>query len=222
MGLWKGKDFPKVGEKAAKRNDNQRQRRGFDCSRRVFPRSDASVHNRYVALFFVKVGLESFLLTHILLPLESMMTVRRATIKNLLEVTYDYFDLFFRDGVSVCSQSNASKACDALMCGSLVIGLRELGLWPQKSFDAIGLSIQDLASKLDSLVIWTYPANSFANHYNCGSAGFSDRIAAALRSIPDPVLEIHREHMRSQGLSRGLAIVPPARDHKDMGHVREL
>lgn len=151
-----------------------------------------------------------------------MMRIRRATIKNLLEMTYHYFDLFFRDGVSVCCQPNSNRACDALRCGSLVIGLRELGLWPQKSFDTINLSIQDLASKLASLVIWTYPANSFANHYNCGSAGFSDRIAATLRSIPDPVLEIHRQHMRSQSLTRGLAIVPPARDHKDMGHDSEL
>lgn len=172
-----------------------------------------------------------------------MMIIRQETIKDLLKVTYDYFDPFFRDGASVCCHSNSNndyidlffgegasvccqpnsnEACDALMCGSLIIGLQELGLWPQKSFDTIDLSIQDLASKLESLVIWDNPANNFANHYNCGSAGFSDQIAATLHSIPDPVLEIHREHMRSQGLSRGLAIVPSARDHKYMGLDREL
>lgn len=170
----------------------------------------------------MKARLESFLLTHILLPLENMMRIRRATIKDLLKVTYDYFDLLFREGASVCCQPNSNIACDALMCGSLIIGLQRLGLWPQKSFDTIGLSIQDLSSKLDSLMIWTYPANNFANHYNCGSTGLDDRINATLHSIPDPVLEIHRRHMRSQGLSRGLAITPPARDHKDTGHDREL
>lgn len=136
--------------------------------------------------------LEAFLLTHILLPLENMMMIRRATIKDLLKLTYDYFELFSRDGARVCPQPDSSKACDALTCGSIVIGLRELGLWPQKSFDTIDLSIQDLASKLKSLVILTYPAKNYANHYHCGLAGLSDRITATLDSIPDPVLECRR------------------------------
>lgn len=140
--------------------------------------------------------LEAFLLTHILLPLENMMMIRRATIKDLLELTYNYFELFSRNGARVCPQPDSNKASDALTCGLIVIGLRELGLWPQKSFDTIDLSIRDLASKLKSLVILTYPPNNYANHYHCGLAGLYEGITATLDFIPDPVLDCRRWHMR--------------------------
>lgn len=143
--------------------------------------------------FLSKPRLESFLLTQLLL-LESIISIRQATIKELLKVTYDYFDLFLKED-SVCCQSSSRKACNALMCGSLVIGLHELGLWPRKSPDTINLSVQDLASKLTSLVIWTYPSNNCKNHYNCGSTSLSDRIKSTLQFIPNPVFD---RHMRAQ------------------------
>lgn len=121
-------------------------------------------------------------------------------VKDLLRVTYDFLDLFLNYGFTSCCQPSSQKACNALMCGSLVIGLQELGLWPQNSPDDINLSVQDLASKLASLVIWTYPANNCTNHYNCGSASLSDRVTSTLQSIPDPVLESHRRHVQAQGM----------------------
>lgn len=127
-----------------------------------------------------------------------MIAIREDTIKGLLKLTYDYLDLFLGGNEGVCCQSSSKKACDALKCGSLVIGLDELGLWPQKSPDTIELSVQGLASKLNSLVIWKYPANNCTDHYNCGSVALFDQIASILSSIPDPVLESHRRHMRAQ------------------------
>lgn len=124
------------------------------------------------------------------------MTIRSTTIKGLLKVAYDHFDMFLMGDEGV---SCHSEECAATVCGSLVIGLHAISLWPQKSADTINISVQDLASKLDSLRIWKHPENR-GYHYECGELGLSGQIASMLSSIPDPVLESHRRHMRIQGM----------------------
>ena len=127
------------------------------------------------------------------------MTIRQTTIKDLLKVAYDLFDIFFKGSKSVCCQTNNNKKCDAIVCGSLVIGLHAIGLWPHKSADTINISVRDLASKLNSLKIWNFPT-SIGYHRQCSLRGSRDQIASVLSSIPDPVLESHRLHVRIQGM----------------------
>lgn len=130
--------------------------------------------------------------------LEHMMIIRLITIKGLLKVAYDHFDIFLMGDKSVCCHTVNSKECDAIVCGSLVIGLHAIGLWPQKSADTINISARDLASKLDSLRIWKYPTLKY--HYRCSELGLRDQIASMLSSISNPVLESHRRHMQIQGM----------------------
>lgn len=139
------------------------------------------------------------------------MSIRQDTIKELLKVTYGYLELFLSDDKNVCRQSRSSKECDAITCGSVVIGLNAVGLWPQKSPETINTSVQDLASQLNSLKSWRYYGTN-DNHYHCGlnsdlfqsdyspSASLKGLIASTLSSIPSPVLESHRRHMRIQAM----------------------
>lgn len=127
------------------------------------------------------------------------MSIRQATINDFLKLVYDCFDLFLRENKSVCCQTNYTKECDAITCGSLVIGLHAIGLWPQKSADTINISVRDLASKLGSLRILKYYDRNY-EHNHCGLVRLSGKIASTLSSIPDPVLESHRRHMRIQGM----------------------
>lgn len=101
---------------------------------------------------------------------------------------------------SVCYRPNSNKECDAITCGSHVLDLNSIGLWPQKSPDKINISVQDLATKLGSLKIWTYPALRNTDHYNCGLVGFKDQRINVLSSMPSPVLESHRRHLRIQAM----------------------
>lgn len=115
------------------------------------------------------------------------MTIRQTTIKHLLKVAYDAFDPYLMDDDETTRLGSAnSKECDAIVCGSLLIGLHALGLWPQKSADTINISVQDLATHLCSLTVWQYPSHC------CGQNRLSDQVHCILSNIPSPVLESHR------------------------------
>lgn len=130
---------------------------------------------------------------------ESILSVRHETIHELLKLPYDYIDLFHRSTVSVCCQQYFRKECDAMVYGSLLKSLQELDLWPRKSADNIKMSVDLLASRIESLGIYVYPMNDFSDHFNCNLVPrFRDRIPSLLASIPNPVLASHRRHMRIQ------------------------
>lgn len=127
------------------------------------------------------------------------MTIRQATIKELLKVTYDYFDKSLR--YDAVSYGQPNKECGAIMCGSLLKGLNAIGLWPQKSSDDINISVQDLASQLKSLRVWTNPEIRNNNcYYDWNLVKFNNEIEDVLSSMPKPVLESHRRHMRIQAM----------------------
>lgn len=97
---------------------------------------------------------------------------------------------------SVCSQAFFRKECDAIVYGSLLRGLQELDLWPRKPADTIKISVNELASQLQSLYNYVYPRSG---HDSCNLAfRLRDQIASTLSSVPNPVLASHRRHMRIQ------------------------
>ncbi|MCJ1368297.1 hypothetical protein MMC16_007439 [Acarospora aff. strigata] len=132
--------------------------------------------------------------------IESILDIRQATVKALLNVLYDYVDRFESNKETICREN--SKECDALVYGSLLRGLQEADLWPRKSSKTVHISVQELASKLNSLNIFIYPQDrrrhSSSSHYNCNWAERKDLVANTLSSIPDPVLESHSRHMQIQ------------------------
>ena len=123
---------------------------------------------------------------------ESILGIRHATIEALLKLPYDYVDLFHRNKESVCRQKYYTQECDALAYGSLLKRLQELGLSPRKSPDTINISVQDLASQLDSLRVFVYPARNNTSHHHCGLRSLKDKIASTLSSIPVLVSKLGR------------------------------
>lgn len=118
------------------------------------------------------------------------MSIRHDTIKDLLKLPYDCVDRFEKNKNSFICFANKKK-CDSMMYGSLLIGLRELGLWPRQSPDTINISVKDLASQLSSLEILQFSDRfSHDDRHNCArTIALADKIASLLSSIPDPVLQ---------------------------------
>lgn len=131
------------------------------------------------------------------------MSIRHATIKDLLKIPYHSIDRFKRNKDSVYCKAN-NKKCDAMVYGSLLMGLQEFGLWPRQSPDTINISVQELALQLYSLKVFAYPSNSNGygtyQHHGCDQkVAFTGKIASSLSSIPNPVLEPQRRYMWIQG-----------------------
>ena len=131
------------------------------------------------------------------------MSIRHASIKDLLKVPYDSVDRFEWNKDSVCCKAN-NKQCDAMVYGSPLIGLREFGLSLRQPPCTIKISVQELALQFSSLKVFAYPSNSNGystyQHHGCGQkVALTGKIASLLSSIPDPVLEPQRRYMWIQG-----------------------
>ena len=136
---------------------------------------------------------------------ESILSIRLATIGNLLTMIYDYVDSFANNKKTVCRQKPYADQCDTLVYGSILRGLHALDLWPRRSFDTINISLQGLVTQLQSLKIFTYPGDRDAygyqrsnSHHSCDWQEKNNVIAVTLSSMPNPVLESHHRHMQIQ------------------------
>ncbi|KAI9770476.1 MAG: hypothetical protein M1839_003191 [Geoglossum umbratile] len=136
---------------------------------------------------------------------ESILSIRHGVVTQLVDITNKYVNLFVKKSGAVCRQPMHQRQCDALVFGSLILSLRDLHLWPEKN----GLSIRAFARALKSLEVYRWPTtisasfaevrNLAASHDNCNSiVEYRAAINAVLNSIPTPVLESHRRHIRIQ------------------------
>lgn len=80
-------------------------------------------------------------------------------INELLHVPYKLLQTF-----AICPplSSCSNKRCGTIMYGSLMIALKELGLWPEAIADAMPCIVLDLAEKLSRI--------EDLNHESCDNA----------------------------------------------------
>ncbi|KAH7062529.1 hypothetical protein B0J12DRAFT_736063 [Macrophomina phaseolina] len=99
--------------------------------------------------------------------LESIGTVRQQTIDQLLDAFYFYVEKYttaYTGGEynGICSQSHENMECDAIILGSLIIGLRQISLpLTRKEAVTFGWSVDELARKIKSVNIFLYPQFDF-------------------------------------------------------------
>jgi hypothetical protein len=132
------------------------------------------------------------------LQIESILAIRHDVIDKLLNIYYsriDSFRLLDNINATACSDDSQQKKCDAIIYGSLVLGLQRIGLWPRKSADKIHSSINQLDMTLGSLQIFI-----IEGHQDCSPRHFKKEMAELTNpnEIPDPVLDSHRRHMEAQ------------------------
>ncbi|KAN0096845.1 hypothetical protein V8E51_015650 [Hyaloscypha variabilis] len=128
---------------------------------------------------------------------ESILAIRDKTIVELLNIPYSKIDTYEATNGSVCARSfngtTAISACDAIIYGSLTLGLQKLGLWPRKNIEDIHLSVQELADAVSSIQI-----HCSSHHGVCRPGNIAEEVKGLLEEVPGPVLESHRRHMAAQ------------------------
>lgn len=133
-------------------------------------------------------------------------------IEMLLEVPYrllDRYELIWRlpsespfSPRSVCTVRSHEDTgrCDALVYGSIVLGLRLRNLYPRRNADDIKASAVTLGGILGRIAIQYLDAT---DHIECGTKNYDKSIRAVLEKRWEPVLESHRVHMRAQKAKLG-------------------
>lgn len=89
--------------------------------------------------------------------------------------------------------SGEDNACDAISWGSITRGMQLAGLWPIKPAEQVYLSVDEVASAIESIHIY-----HFHTHLECGKPNFQEDVARVLRRIESPVMDSHRRHMARQ------------------------
>lgn len=107
---------------------------------------------------------------------------------------------------AVCTERASGEACDALVYGSLVLGLVSKGLYPRASAEAANVSVDALRDHILSIKIKHYPTESprygsVPQHEHCGGKDFSEKVAKVLADPKSPVLDSHLVHMKAQNSS---------------------
>lgn len=128
-----------------------------------------------------------------------MLEVRKEVVNQLLEIAHAKFDKCLQSKESLCrlDAHNARPGnCDAMVLGSFIRALQRLGVLPEVAantmkINILNISIEELAHKLSTLAIKS-------PHSLCSVSPIKEQIAEKLRSMPDPVLDSHRQHMKVQ------------------------
>jgi hypothetical protein len=125
---------------------------------------------------------------------------RSSEIEAILHVPYarlNEFDSLDETTTARCKKGDLN--CDAIIYGSLTLGLKKCGLWPQKLGQEVSLSVEELATKIENIPISAYsaPYNRSGPH-NCSGRDLRAEVDRVLRVDPQPVLESHRIHMKRQ------------------------
>jgi hypothetical protein len=83
--------------------------------------------------------------------------------------------------------------------GSLVLGLEDIGLWPQQPVSEISCCIDYLAKKISGLRVYTWynKDDPLEFHEGCGATSFRGDVSDILGEISNPVLQVHYEHMEA-------------------------
>ncbi|KAK0516482.1 hypothetical protein JMJ35_001085 [Cladonia borealis] len=144
---------------------------------------------------------------------DTILTARRTTIAALFDACYKLVDSYLSDQL-VCQHVEhwgsyhlvpecVRKECDTLVFGSLVKGMKGLGIWPTilTSGDYHG-SISELMKGLRSLPCFMLAAkNQSSRAHTCCS--FMPRLDLEIKRIEESIMpsgvdDSHREHMRQQ------------------------
>ncbi|CZR64670.1 uncharacterized protein PAC_14568 [Phialocephala subalpina] len=146
--------------------------------------------------------------------IESILSKRRATIASILEIIYDVLNSYeatvkpctkeqsWGRSKNVCKRQYADRdKCDAIVYGSLVLGLQSINLYPRKCPEDIAISINELAHQLKQLNILRLPCKDGvkSDHGTCGIfKSVTIAIDRALLCTGDPSQQSHYTHMRAQ------------------------
>ncbi|SMR64265.1 unnamed protein product [Zymoseptoria tritici ST99CH_3D1] len=145
--------------------------------------------------------------------IESALEVRRKVIGQLLDIAYAYLDRCrlppppvytstfttapFRSGF--CQTSAGTHACHVSMCGSLLLGLQEIGLYTRRDTAPCNLSINKLATALQGLKIFHFSLASPGVHAGCDPIPeLKRKVKEVLANIPSAVTTAHAAHIQRQ------------------------
>lgn len=139
--------------------------------------------------------------------LESILSHRLRLVEELLKIPYDLLRRYEKtisqsfQGLKrfVCSHHTERAECDALIYGSLTLGLQKLGLFPCKPAHEVEQNVDTLSRNLIHLKIHRLGHESY--HLQCGLHGlldFSSLVNQVLDKPFSPVLDSHRVHMEAQ------------------------
>ncbi|KUJ06373.1 uncharacterized protein LY89DRAFT_743852 [Mollisia scopiformis] len=152
--------------------------------------------------------------------IESILSCRKNLIDSLLRIPYSMLDRYEivhmpyaigitptytqRSKTSVCTMHGSSQpeACDALIYGSLVFRLGALRLFPRRKVEDLLLSVTGLSLALKATKLREYPKEhpTFGQpvtHEKCRGKEFSEQVDEVLAKPFDPVLEMHRMHLKA-------------------------
>ena len=135
---------------------------------------------------------------------DTISEARQTSIAALLDACYKLVD-FYQSNELVCRAGNIEdrKECDALVFGSLIKGLKGLGVWPTilSSEDYHG-SVSGLMKGLYSLHCFVLDEriNSYTQHGYCNFKWKLHSEIARIKEdvVPPGVHDSHKEHMNQQ------------------------
>ena len=139
-------------------------------------------------------------------PTETILEARQTSIAALFDACHKLVDSYTTPQL-VCRASgpweHTRKECDALVFGSLIKGLKDLGIWPTTHTpgDYHG-SVSALIKGLSSLHCYVLEKRSYSSTLHMGCK-FTEKLELEIERIkidvvPSGVHDSHREHMKQQ------------------------
>ena len=142
---------------------------------------------------------------------DAIIEARTERIETLLEMCYKLVDqyqsttLLTPGDTTVCTRGGQfSQACDSLVYGCLIKGLKSLELFPKPAkASEVELSVMVFADSLRSLKCFTCPDSFRRDHYYHSGCSFTHTFASQIgviigRKEPSGVLEEHLRHIAEQ------------------------
>ncbi|KAH9209119.1 hypothetical protein DL95DRAFT_414153 [Leptodontidium sp. 2 PMI_412] len=133
---------------------------------------------------------------------ENIFRIRKETIESLLAIPHAMVSKYEKTNDNLCQLGDVTgedNACDGTSWGSLTRGMQIAGLWPIKPVDEVYLSIDEIASAIESIHIYY-----LHTHHGCGKSNFHQEVGRALRRIENPVMDSHKIHMARQRALMGI------------------
>lgn len=129
----------------------------------------------------------------------------------MLDVPNDMLEQYEQNGQrypkNICTQGGSAEACDNLIYSSLM-GLVRCGLLPRYRPEDFKYSYKYLRDNIGMIEVKTCPTENISisdspidtivNHETCKGESLSAKVQKVMDSMPTPVLECHRVHMRAQ------------------------
>ncbi|PVH77245.1 hypothetical protein DL98DRAFT_591492 [Cadophora sp. DSE1049] len=127
--------------------------------------------------------------------IENIMSIRADTVQGILDLVYVEVEKYSRLNCAdtiLCKSGRMS--CDAMVYGSLLNGLQQRGLWPAIEASQLILSINEIASMIRELKIYTplrTGGRSGPTHFDCSTFRGWLAMEQLLRDMPTPGLGCH-------------------------------